>query len=81
VPLVIKPIAFACRAERLARATASPDGAITRPSGKVEGECPATEAREEVALGIPGKIIWGDFFDAPRVHETGGDVTCVDEVS
>jgi hypothetical protein len=37
VPLVIEPAAFACRAERLARAASGPDRAIVRPSGKTQG--------------------------------------------
>jgi hypothetical protein len=38
VPLVIKPSAFACRAERLARAGSSPDRFIVGPSGLSQGE-------------------------------------------
>jgi hypothetical protein len=38
VPLVSKPSAFACRAERLARAAPGPHGAIVWPSGETQGE-------------------------------------------
>lgn len=36
VPLVSKPITFACRAERLARAGTGPDWFIVRPSGEAQ---------------------------------------------
>src|SRR6185312_2896721 len=34
MPLVSKPLSFACRAERLARTTAGPDGSIVGPSSQ-----------------------------------------------
>ena len=40
VPLVSKPSAFTRRAERLARATSSPDGSVIRPSGHTQSKGP-----------------------------------------
>jgi hypothetical protein len=74
VPLVSKPFSFACRAERLAGATAGPNGSIIRPSGAAQGVAPDPNACEEVALGIPGKFRGFDIFDAPFVNKAGGDL-------
>jgi hypothetical protein len=58
VPLVSKPIAFACRAERLAGATSSPDGSIIWPSCAAQRVRPDSNSGEEVALGESSKLIW-----------------------
>jgi len=47
---------FARRAKRLTGATTSPDGSIVRPSGETESVAPASDAREKMALAMPGKI-------------------------
>jgi hypothetical protein len=51
VPLISKPAAFACRAERLARAGTGPDGPVVGPPGAPEGVGPDADTGEEVALG------------------------------
>jgi hypothetical protein len=63
VPLVVKPIALACRAERLAGARSGPDGAIVSPSGRAEGEGPHSDSGEEMALSKSSKLVWGDVTD------------------
>jgi hypothetical protein len=63
MPLVVKPSAFTCRAERLARAAASSHGSITRPSGKVKGIGPAADPSEKVTLCKSTQVIWGDIFN------------------
>lgn len=79
VPLVSKPCAFACRAERLARATAGPDGAVIGPTGAAQGVGPDANAGEEVALSKPGKVSCNDILDAPFIHMAVGDVPATDQ--
>lgn len=79
VPLVSKPRAFACRAERLARAGSGPDGPLVVPSGPAEGVGPDADPGEEVALVIGSKVIWCHILDAAFVHVAGGDVTLLDQ--
>jgi hypothetical protein len=74
VPLVSKPIAFACRAERLARAGASPDRAIVRPSGEAEGMGPDANSGEKVALGKSSEVVRCDIFNTPFVNFARGDM-------
>jgi hypothetical protein len=68
VPLVSKPAAFACRAERLAGAGPCPDGALFWPTGKAQREGPASNSGEEMALVKPDKVAWQNIFDAPIVN-------------
>jgi hypothetical protein len=58
VPLVSKPIAFACRAERLARTGAGPDSGIVADSSLAKGKAPDSESGEKVDLGVSSKLIW-----------------------
>lgn len=81
MPLVCKPSAFTCRAERLARATASPHGSITRPSGKVQGVGPSADAGEEVALSVSVQVFWGDILDTPFIHVARRDMAGFNQVS
>jgi hypothetical protein len=78
MPLVLKPSSFTCRAERLARARASPHGSITRPSGKVKGVGPPADAGEKVALRVSEKVgrshvLNASFIHIPRRKMTGLD--------
>jgi hypothetical protein len=50
VPLIIKPSAFACRAERLTRAATCPHSSVVRPSGQSKSSRPDANAGEEVTL-------------------------------
>ncbi|GKI71007.1 hypothetical protein NUBL21976_11590 [Klebsiella pneumoniae] len=74
VPLVSKSISFACRAERLARAGASPDRAIVRPSGEAEGMGPDADPGEKVALGKSSEVVRCDIFNTPFVNFARGDM-------
>jgi hypothetical protein len=78
VPLVNKPISFACLAERLARARTSPDPARIRPAGETERVRPDADASKEMALGIPGNVSWPHvadvaFIDIPVRDRSGFD--------
>lgn len=81
MPLVSKPSAFTCRAERLARAAGGPDGAAVGPASASQGEGPDTDSGEEMALGESAQIVRGDIFNASFVHDARRDVAGVDEVA
>lgn len=68
VPLVIKPSALACRAERLARTGTGPNRSVVWPSGAPKGVGPDANAREEVALRVPSNIVWVDIPNIPLVN-------------
>jgi hypothetical protein len=57
MPLISSPAAFACRAERLARAGASPNGFIVWPSREPKGIAPHADTGEEVTLCVACKVI------------------------
>jgi len=78
VPLIIKPCAFACRAERLAWAASSPHLAIIWPSGVSERVAPHSDSCKEVALCISSKLIWSNILNTPFVHVTGRYVSGCD---
>jgi hypothetical protein len=77
VPLVIKPCACACRAERLARATAGPYRNVICPSCSTKSEGPGANAGEEVALGIAGEILWLEVADVSVIDVTWCNVALV----
>jgi hypothetical protein len=79
VPLVSKPSAFACRAERLAGTGSGPHGTVVGPAGATQGVGPDSDPGEKMALRIPGKVSRYDILDAPFVHDAGGDGPRVDE--
>ena len=68
VPLVSKPAAFACRAERLAWAGSGPERMIGGDSRLSQGKRPSAEAGEKVALSKSNKLVWRNVFNAPFVH-------------
>jgi hypothetical protein len=73
VPLVSKPLSFACLAERLAWAGACPNGAVVRPARETEGVGPNTDASKEMTLRkLRQKVRW-DILDAPLVYYPKGD--------
>jgi hypothetical protein len=74
MPLVIKPRAFACRAERLAGAASGPHWSVVRPSGSAQGEAPDSNSGEEMALGVSPQVFRIDILYAPLVHITGGNM-------
>jgi hypothetical protein len=63
MPLIIKPAAFTCRAERLARATSCPDRLIVGPSGLSQGVTPDPDSGKEVALGVTNQLGRLDIFN------------------
>jgi hypothetical protein len=71
VPLVSKPLSFACRAERLAWARTGPDRLIVGPASLAQGVGPYSSASEEVHLRIPGKLIWSNVTDIPLIDDAG----------
>jgi hypothetical protein len=81
VPLVSKPSARACRAERLAGATSCPDRPIIRPSGATQSQRPDANSSEEVALCISHKLIWLDVLNAALINYSGGDMARFDQVA
>jgi hypothetical protein len=81
VPLVSKPISFACRAERLAWAATGPDRMIVGPSGAAQRIAPDADAGEEVALNKSGKVGWSNVTNVPFVHDAGSDVARSDKLA
>lgn len=81
VPLVSKPSAFACRAERLARAGSRPYGRVVGHAGASQGVAPDPDAGEEVALLVSHKLVWPYILDAPFVDVAGRDVARGDQVA
>ena len=79
MPLVSKPISFACRAERLARAGAGPDWLVVGPPSKTQGKAPDSNAGEEMTLGISSKLIWSYIFNTPFVNNARGNQTFGDQ--
>jgi hypothetical protein len=70
VPLVSKPISFACRAERLAWAGSGPDRAVVGPAGGAKSPRPSSDAGEEVSLSVPCEVARRDINDGPIVDVT-----------
>jgi hypothetical protein len=62
---------LACCAERLAGAGAGPDGAIVGPARESQGSGPSADAGEEMALGVLGEFMRGNFSDASFVNDAG----------
>jgi hypothetical protein len=81
MPLVCKPSAFTCRAERLARARTSPNGSIIRPSGKTKGVAPDSDASETMDLGVFAQFIRRDVLDGSLVHDARRYVSGFDQVA
>ncbi len=79
VPLVISPAAFTCRAERLARAGAGPDGAVVGPSGAAEGMGPDADPGEEVALRESVEVIGRNILDRAGINLAGRDLAGGDQ--
>lgn len=67
--------------EWLAGTTAGPHGTIVGPAGELEGEGPAGDPGEEMALNKFGKVIWADFDNAPLIHDTIRYFASTDELA
>lgn len=81
MPLVSKPAAFACAAERLAWAGSGPDSAIVGPPGAAERVGPNSDAGEEMTLSKSGKFVGMNVTDVPLVHDAGRDAPRSDQVA
>jgi hypothetical protein len=81
VPLVSKPRSFACRAERLARTTSSPDGTVIGPTRVSERQAPDTYSREEVTLCVSFQLRWSDILNAPLIDVTRCDMSCSNKIA
>jgi hypothetical protein len=46
-----------------------------------QGEAPYSDSGKEMALVIPGKVIWRDIFNAPLVHIARRDMPGRDQIS
>lgn len=81
MPLVIKPIAFACLGERLAGATSGPDGAIVGPAGGAEGVGPSADTGKEVALNVSRQVTGRNVSDVALVNVAGRKKSICNEVA
>jgi len=81
VPLVSKPSALACRAERLARTGTGPNRSIVAPTGTPERKGPDADTGKKMALRELAEIVWLYIFNAPGVDHAGGDVAGRDQVA
>lgn len=81
VPLVIKPSALACRAERLARTGTGPNRSVVGPAGAAQGQAPDTNAGEKVALGELAQVVGVNIFNAPFVNNAGRYVAGFNQVA
>jgi hypothetical protein len=79
VPLVSKPSALTCRAERLARAAAGPDWPIVGPSCAAQGERPSADPGEEMALRESGEFVGSYILNAPCVYNAVCNQAGLDE--
>jgi hypothetical protein len=71
VPLVSKPAALACRAERLAWAGSGPDQPVVGPSGSPKSVGPDADAGEEMMLAVTGELARFDIAYVSLVHVAG----------
>jgi hypothetical protein len=71
---------LAAGAEGLARAGACPGFAVLGPAGEFEGERPATNPAEEMALLVPGEIAGRDFTDVALINLSAGKVAGCNQV-
>jgi hypothetical protein len=81
VPLVSNPRSSACRAERLARTGSGPNRAVVGPSCEPEGEAPAADPREEVALSVSTQSSWVHVSDVRLIYVSIRDQAALDEFS
>ncbi len=81
VAFVFLPFLLTGDGEGLAGAGAGPEGAIIRPASKSSCIGPSTNACEEVALRVSGKVVGSDINNAPFVHVARRDVALCDQVA
>jgi hypothetical protein len=79
VPFVLLAAATACTRKRLTGATSCPNWKVVWNAGEPEGERPARDPGEEMALSVSAEIPRFDIENAPFVHDAGGDVPSPDQ--
>jgi hypothetical protein len=70
---VFEPFLLARNRERLTGATTCPNRSIIGPTGSPEGEAPASDSGEEMALGKSGEVARSNISNIPFVNDTIGD--------
>jgi hypothetical protein len=78
VSWIIKPNAFACLAERLARTGTGPNRSVVSPASESKRDGPSAKAGEEMALGESAKVVWSNIFNAPFINFARCDVPGLD---
>jgi hypothetical protein len=68
VPLVVGSFPLARRGERLTGRASRKAGSVVRPTGESEGEGPAADSAEEMALNVSSKVSCRHLRDAPLIH-------------
>jgi hypothetical protein len=81
VPLVFFTLLLARAAERLAGAGSGPDGSVIGPARQAQGQWPAADAREEMALNVALQIVRLYVGDAAFVHMTDRQISRCDQVA
>jgi hypothetical protein len=81
VPLVSKPSAFACDAERLARETGGPDWSVVGPAALPEGVAPDANSGAEMNLGEASIVVWCDVPEVSLVDFSIGYVSLFDKLA
>jgi hypothetical protein len=79
VPFVLLTSAAAGVRKRLTGATSCPNWKVVWNAGEPEGERPARNSGEEMALPVSAEVPRFDINDAPFVHDAGGDVPSPDQ--
>src|SRR5690606_17741998 len=80
MPLVSKSCSFACRAERLARATAGPC-LISAIACLITRVVPHSDAGKEVHSVMSCEIVWSDVFNASFIHVTFSNPTFIHQIT
>ena len=81
VARIVSPMTAARGAEGLAGTTTRPNRSVIRPAGKSEGEGPAADAGEEVALGVVSEVVRLNGLDVSAINVTRCDVSRDNEVA
>jgi hypothetical protein len=68
VAMIGGAFALARTRERLAGTTSRPNRSVVRPAGEAQGIAPASNAGEEMTLGIAANVVCSDIYDAPLVY-------------
>ncbi len=79
MPLVVKPSAFACRAERLAGARCCPNWAIVRPPSTSQGVGPDADPPKQMHLDEIPHIVGVHIFDASVIYYPRRDLARLNE--